>query len=193
LPQGPSEDTVITDERPILARSLVYGYPAPGYADKDYAAFMVLDSYLRSADRSPITFWMPQREQAASVGVMYPSYPRRSTLAVYLAAKPEKYEAARDTVAAVFEMLKTAPFDKGEWSTQIKRVQNGFFWKQNQPVIRARNLSRWEVQGLTTEFPRNFETALLQLKPEDVRDAAARWFTHAATVSLKPSGRDGQP
>ena len=192
-PQAPGADTVIVAERPILARSLVYGYPAPGYADRDYPAFMVIDSYLRSADRSPITFWMPQREQAAAVGVMYPSYPHRSSVAVHLAAKPENYAAARDTVAAVFQQIKTTPFDKGEWGVQVKRVQNGFFWKQNEPVIRARNLSRWEVQGVTTEFPRQFETALLQLKPEDVRDAAARWFTHSAEVSLKPSGRDGQP
>jgi len=192
-PQGPAADTVITTERPILARSLVYGYPAPGYADRDYAAFMVIDSYMRSADRSPITFWMPQRDQAAAVGVMYPSYPHRSSMAVHLAAKPENYAAARDTVASVFEQIKTTPFEKGEWGVQIKRVQNGFFWKQNEPVIRARNLSRWEIQGVTTEFPRTFETALLQLKPEDVRDAAARWFTHAAEVSQKPSGREGQP
>lgn len=193
MPQGPAADTVITAEKPILARSLVYGYPAPGYADRDYAAFMVIDSYMRSADRSPITFWMPQRDQAAAVGVMYPSYPHRSSMAVHLAAKPANYDAARDTVASVFEQIKTTPFDKGEWGVQVKRVQNGFFWKQNEPVIRARNLSRWEVQGVTTEYPRQFETALLQLKPEDVRDAAARWFTHAAEVSLKPSGRDGQP
>lgn len=192
-PRTLAADTVITAERPILARSLVYGYPAPGYADRDYAAFMVIDSYMRSADRSPITFWMPQREQAAAVGVMYPSYPHRSSIAVHLAAKPENYAAARDTVASVFDQIKTTPFDKGEWGVQIKRVQNGFFWKQNEPVIRARNLSRWEIQGVTTDYPRAFETALLQLKPEDVRDAAARWFTHAAEVSLKPSGRDGQP
>lgn len=192
-PRALPSDTLITSERPILARSLVYGFPAPGYADRDYAAFMVIDSYLRSADRSPITFWMPQRDQAAGVGVMYPSYPHRSSVAVYLAAKPENYSAARDTVASVFEQVKTTPFDKGEWGVQVKRVQNGFFWKQNEPVIRARNLSRWEVQGVTTEFPHQFETALLQLKPEDVRDAAARWFTHSAEVSLKPSGRDGQP
>jgi predicted Zn-dependent peptidase len=192
-PQELAADTVITAERTILARSLVYGYPAPGYADRDYAAFMVMDSYLRSADRSPITFWMPQRDQAGAVGIMYPSYPHRSSMAVHLAAKPENYEAARDTVAAVFQRLKTEPFDKGEWGVQIGRVQRGFFWRQKEAVVRARNLSRWEVQGVTTEFPRAFETALLQLKPEDVRDAAARWFTHAAVVSLKPFGHDGQP
>jgi predicted Zn-dependent peptidase len=192
-PQPPASDTTIVSERPILARSLVYGYPAPGYADPDYAAMMIVDSYLRSADRSPITFWLPQREQAGSVGVMFPSYPRRSSIAIYLAAPSAKYEAARDTVAAVFERIKTEPFDKGEWGVQLKRVHTAFFWKQNEPVLRARNLSRWEIQGVTTDHPRNFETALLKLKPEDVRDAAARWFTSAVEVSIQPSGRDGQP
>lgn len=192
-PQELASDTVVTAERAILARSLVYGFPAPGYTHSDYAAFMILDSYLRSGDRSPITFWMPQRELAGAVGVMFPSYPRRSTMAVHFAARPQNYDAARDTVASVFQQIKTYPFDKGEWNVHLKRVQNGFFWKQNEPVVRARNLSRWEVQGVTTEYPRTFETALLQLKPEDVRDAAARWFTHSAEVSLKPSGRDGQP
>jgi predicted Zn-dependent peptidase len=188
-----ASDTVITTERPILARSLVYGYPAPGYAEADYAAFMILDSYLRSADRSPITFWMPQRGQAAAVGVMFPSYPRRSSIAVHLGAPPEKYAAARDTVAAVLKRLRSETFEQGDWTVHVKRVQSAFFWKQNEPVVRARNLSRWEIQGVSVDYPRNFETALLKLKPEDVRDAANRWFTHAAEVSLKPSEGNGQP
>ena len=193
VPEPLAADTVISEERQILAQSLVYGYPAPGYTEPDYPAFMILDSYLRSADRSPITFWMPQREQAGAVGVMFPSYPRRSSMAVHLGTQPAKYAAARDTVAAVLGRLKTEPFDAGEWGVQLKRVQNGYFWKQNDPVVRARNLSRWEIQGVTIEYPRQFETALLKLKPEDVRDAAARWFTHAAEVTLKPAGNDGQP
>ncbi|HEV8128668.1 MAG TPA: hypothetical protein VGQ14_03330, partial [Candidatus Eisenbacteria bacterium] len=159
----------------------------------DYPAMMIVDSFLRSADRSPITFWMPQREQAASVGVMFPSYPRHSSIAVYLASQPAKYEAAKDTVAAVFARLKSVPMDEGDWGVHLRRVQNAFFWKQNEPTLRARNISRWEIQGVTTDYPKNFETALLKLKPEDVRDVAARWFTNAAVVSIEPSGRDGQP
>ncbi len=193
VPEPLAADTVISGEKQILAQSLVYGYPAPGYTDADYAAFMILDSYLRSADRSPITFWMPQRDQAGAVGVMFPSYPRRSSMAVHLGTQPAKYAAARDTVAAVLGRLKTEPLDAGEWGVHVKRVQSAYFWKQNDPVIRARNLSRWEIQGVTVEYPRQFETALLKLKPEDVRDAAARWFTHAAEVTLKPAGNDGQP
>jgi predicted Zn-dependent peptidase len=193
VPEPLAADTVITGEKQILAQSLVYGYPAPGYADSDYAAFMILDSYLRSADRSPIMFWMPQREQAGAVAVMFPPYPRRSSLAVSLGTQPAKYAAARDTVAAVLGRLKTEPLDAGEWGVHVKRVQSAYFWKQNEPARRARNLSRWEVQGVTLEYPRQFETALLKLKPEDVRDAAARWFTHAAEVTLKPAGNDGQP
>ena len=200
LPDTPKPlpaDTVVTTYKQILGRALVYGYAAPGYADPDYPAFMILDSYLRSGDRSPITFWMPEREQVVGVGIMYPSYPHRSTMAVHLAAKPENYAAARDTVVAVLARLKTDPLDKGEWGVQLKRVQNGFFSNQYEPVIRARNLSRWEVQGVTVDFPRTFETALLKLKPEDVRDAAARWFTHAAEVSQAPAPglqqSNGQP
>jgi zinc protease len=185
-------DSLITAERPILAQSLVYGYPAPGYNHPDYPAFMIIDSYLRSADRSPITYWLPQREQAAAVGVIYPPYPNRSSIAVHLASQTQTFRAARDTVATVLARLKTETLDEGEWGVQLKRVQNGFFMKQNEPIIRARNLSRWEVQGVTTEYPRTFETALLKLKPEDVRDAAAKWFTHSREVSWMPA-RDGQP
>ena len=192
-PDPLSKETTIVTQRQILARSLVYGYPAPGYADPDYPAMMVVDSYLRSADRSPITFWMPQRAQAGAIEIMFPSYPRRSSMAVALGTQPAKYDAARDTVAAVFARIKTEPLDKGEWGVHLKRVQNAFFWKQNEPTLRARNLSRWEIQGLTTDYPKNFETALLKLKPEDVRDVAARWFTNAAVVSIEPSGKDGQP
>lgn len=189
-----SADTLITGARPaILAQSLVYGFPAPGYRDPDYAAFMVVDSYLRSADRSPIAYWMPHRAQAGAVGVMFPPYPKRSSIAVHLGARPSKFQAARDTVAAVFGRLRRDPFDEGDWTVHLKRVQDAFFWKQNEPVVRARNLSRWEIQGLTIDYPRDFETALLKLKPEDVRDAASRWLTHAAEVSLKPSEGEGQP
>lgn len=199
LPDTPkplAADTVLTVYRPILGRALVYGYQAPGYADPDYPAFMILDSFLRSGDRSPITFWMPEREQVVDVGIVYPSYPHRSTMSVYVAVKPENYAAARDTLVAVFDRLKTEPLDKGEWGVQLKRVQNGFFSNQYEPVTRARNFSRWEVQGVTADFPRTFEAALLKLKPEDVRDAAARWLTHAAEVGQAPAGGqqvNGQP
>jgi predicted Zn-dependent peptidase len=186
-------DTLLSAERPFMARSLVYGYPAPGYSDPDYPAFMIIDSYLRSGDRSPLVFWLPQRNQAAAVGVVYPAYPRRSSIAVHLAALPKKYQAARDSVASVMARLREQPLDEGEWGEQLKRVQNGFFFRQNEPLVRVRNYSRWEVQGVTLEYPRQFEAALLKLKPEDVRDAAARWFTHAAEATLMPPAQDAGP
>lgn len=192
-PAPPAADTLVTASRPFLARSLVYGFPAPGFADPDYAAFMILDSYLRSADRSPITYWMPQRRDAAGVGVLYAPYPKRSSIAVYLGAMPTKYQAARDTVAAVLGRLREVPLDEGEWGVQVRRAQNSFFFNQNDPLVRVRNYSRWEVQGLTVDYPRNFETALIKLKPEDVRDAARRWFTHAVEVSLMPAPRTSEP
>jgi len=192
-PPPPPADTLVTGTRPILARSLVYGYPAPGYMDPDFASFMVLDSYLRSGDRSPITYWMEQRNEAVGVGVLYPPYPRRSSLAVYLAASPTKYKAARDTVAAVLGRLRDVPLDDGEWGVHVRRAQTAFFLHQNDPLVRARNYSRWESQGVTIEYPRNFEAALIKLKPEDVRDAARRWFTHAAEVSLMPVPRTSEP
>ena len=182
-------DTLVTGTRPILARSLVYGYAAPGFADPDYASFMILDSYLRSGDRSPLTYWMEQRNEAVGVGVLYPPYPKRSSIAVYLAASPTKYKAARDTVAAVLGRLRDFPLDDGEWGVHVRRAQTAFFFNQNDPLIRARNYSRWESQGVTIDYPRNFETALIKLKPEDVRDAARRWFTHSAEVTLMPVPR----
>lgn len=183
-------DTLVSEERPILARSLVYGYAAPGYGEPDYAAMMVLDSYLRSGDRSPITFWLPERRLATGVGVLYPRYPGRSSIAVYLAATPATFGAARDTVASVFGSLATFEMDPGDWSVHIRRVQNGFFKDQNQPLVRARDLSRFETMGLGLDYPKQFETVLLQLKPEDVRATAARWFTHACEVTLLPQKSD---
>jgi zinc protease len=186
-------DTLITQSRPILARSMVYGYPAPGYTDPDYAAFMILDSYLRSGDRSPLTYWMPQRNEAAGVGIVFPPYPKRSSIAVYLAASPTKYNAARDTVAAVLGRLRDVPLDEGDWGVHVRRAQTAFFFNQNEPLVRVRNYSRWEVQGVTLDYPKQFESALIKLKPEDVRDAARRWLTHTVEVSLTPAPRTSEP
>ena len=186
-------DTLITLEKPFLARTLVYGYPAPGYTDPDYPAFMILDSYLRSGDRSPIAFWLPELQVAFGVGVIYPSYPRRSSVAVYLGATPPNFEAARDTVVEVFDRLKQYPLDKGEWTVQLKRAQESFVFHQNDPMVRARNLSRWEIEGVTLDYPKNFETHLLKLTPEDVRAAAVRWLTHPCVVSFVPASSDSKP
>lgn len=181
-----ASDTLVTEERPIRAKSLTYGYPAPGYDDPDFPAFLILDSYLRSGDRSPITFWLPERRVATGVGVLYPRYPKRSSIAVYLGATTENWQAARDTVAAVFGRLKADPLDDAEWKVHLRRVQNGFFNEQYDPLVRARDLTRYEAQGVGTDFPKRFETKLLALKPEDVRDAAARWMTYAVEVALTP-------
>lgn len=191
-PAGPeptplAADTVIVKERPWLAHACVIGYPAPGYADPDYPAFAMIDSYLRSEDRSPIVYWMQVRDDAVSPGVVFTLFPTRGSIAVYFGATTEKLSAARDTTLAIFQRLKTEPLDKGEWTVQLKRVQNGFFDKQEEPLVRARMLARYVSQGLTVDYPKQFETTLLKLTPEDVRAAAERWFTHVCQVTLGPS------
>jgi|GEM_PF-3396045 len=183
-------DTTVTAERDMLAPVMAYGYAAPGYLDPDYAAFKIIESYLASGDRSPVTLWMPQSGLATTVGVLYAPYPRRSSMAVYLASPPSKLQAARDTVAAVLGRLRTSPLDEGEWTEQLKRVQNGTFQNQNDPLGRARSMSQFEVSGAGYDFPRRFEASLLQLNAESVRAAAARWFTHSAGASITPVRSD---
>ena len=183
-------DTLVSEGRPWLAQSLTYGYPAPGYDDPDYPAFMIIDSYLRSGDRSPITYWLPERRLATGVGVLYPRYPKRSSMAVYFGATSSNWKAARDTVASVFRQVATDPLGEGDWPVHLRRVQNGFFNDQTNPLVRARDLSRYETLDLGLDYPKRFETRLLALKPEDVRAAAARWFKGACEVTLVPS-RDG--
>ena len=186
-------DTLVSEERPYRAQSLAYGYPAPGYGDPDYPAFMIIDSYLRSGDRSPIAYWLPERHLATGVGVLYPRYPKRSSITVYLGATPANWKAARDTVATVMRRLTTEPLDKGDWAAHLKRVQNAYFKDQDSPLVRARDLARYETLDLGLDYPKRFESRLLTLKPEDVRDAAARWFTHACEVTLLPSKIDSGP
>jgi zinc protease len=176
----------IAREMPWKAQAVVFGYPAPGYLDADYPAFAIIDSYLRSDDRSPITYWMQVREDAVSPGILFTLFPTQGSLAVYFGATSEKFGAARDTVVSVVQGLRTVPLDKGEWTVQLKRVQNGFMFKQSEPLIRARNVSRWVSQGLPTDYARTFEEQLLKLTPEDVRAAAERWFTHSCEVRLGP-------
>lgn len=190
-PAGPEPtplpaDTVIVKEKPWLAHACVIGYPAPGYADPDYPAFAVIDSYLRSEDRSPITFGMQARDQVVSPGVAFTLFPNRGSIAVYFGATTEKLAAARDTALAVLGRLRTEPLEKGEWTVQLKRVQNGFVFKQDDPLTRARMIARYVSQGQTVEYPQRFETALLKLTPEDVRAAATRWLTHSCQVYMGP-------
>lgn len=186
-------DTLVSEERPYVAQSLAYGYPAPGYDDPDYPAFKIIESYLRSADRSPITFWLPERHVATGVGVLFPRYPKRSSIAVYLGAMPEQWKTARDTVEAVFQQLATSPLGPGDWSVHLRRVHDGFFYDQSNPLVRARDMATYETEGLGIDFPHRFETRLLALKPEDVRDAAARWFTHACAATFLPSKSGSRP
>jgi predicted Zn-dependent peptidase len=186
-------DTLVIEERPYLAQSLTYGFPAPGYDDPDYPAFLIIDSYIRSGDRSPITYWLPERRLATGVGVLYPRYPKRSSMSVYFGARPSDWKAARDTVATVLARMATAPLDEGDWPVHLRRVQNGFFNEQSNPLVRARDLSRYETLGLGLDYPQRFETRLLALTPEDVRAAAARWFTHACEVTLVPTKVGSRP
>jgi predicted Zn-dependent peptidase len=183
-------DTTMTAERDLMAPVLTYGFAAPGYKDKDYPAFKIIESYLGSADRSPIALWMPQTGLAGSVGVLYAPYPARSSMAVYLTTRPDKLSAARDTVAAVMGRLRTQTLDPGEWMEQVKRVQNGTFQNQNEPLARARSMSQFEASGAGYDFPRRFELDLLQLNAEAVRAAAERWFTHSADASITPVRTD---
>ncbi len=199
-PAGPeptplAADTTIVKEMPWQAQAFVFGYPAPGYLDADYPAFTMVDSYLRSEDRSPITYWMLVRDDAVSPGILFTLFPVRGSIAAYFGATSERFAAARDTTISVIQRLRTTPLDKGEWTVQLKRVQNGFMFKQGEPIVRARNVSRWVCQGLPTDYARVFEEALLRLTPEDVRAAAERWFSHSCEVRLGPplpaAGDDG--
>jgi zinc protease len=181
-----SADTTIAIERNYLAQSLVYGFAAPAYTDPDYPAFRVIQSYLTSPDRSPLAFWLPQREIAFNVGALYAPYPKRASLAVYLGATPANWGAARDSVAAVMERLKTEPLDETEWFTHLARVQDVFLFDQNDPTVRSRFMSQYELMGLGYDQLKRIELALIALKPEDVRTAAARWFTHSCTATISP-------
>ncbi len=186
-------DTVVTADRDALvAPVLTYGYPAPGYLDPDYPAFKIIESYLASTDRSPVALWMPRGGLATSVGVLYAPYPKRSSMAVYLAAPPARLSTARDTVSAVLGRLRTQPLDQGEWTEQLKRVQNGTFVNQNDPLVRARSMSQFEVAGAGYDYPRRFEESLLKLTPESVRDAAGRWFTHSSEATITPARNESK-
>jgi predicted Zn-dependent peptidase len=179
-------DTTLTAERDILAPVMTIGYPAPGYMEPDYAAFKIIESYLAAPDRSPITFWMPQSGVAASVGILYPPYPRRASMAVYLTAPPNQIQAARDTVTSVLGRLKAQPLDEEEYREQLKRVQDGTFANQGDPLARARSMSQYEVAGAGYDFLRRFEQSLLALNAEGVRAAAERWFTHSCESTITP-------
>jgi predicted Zn-dependent peptidase len=181
-------DTVVTMPRDgQLGHVMTYGYAAPGYLQPDYPAFKIIESYLAAPDRSPVAMWMPRGGLAAQVGVLYAPYPKRSSIAVYLIAPPIKAAAARDTVAAVMGRLRTQPLDQGEWTEQLKRVQNGTFASQNDPMVRARYMSQFEVSGVGYDYPHRFEEALLKLNPESVRDAAGRWFIHSSEATITPA------
>ena len=186
-------DTTLTAERDILAPVMTLGYPAPGYMDPDYAAFKIIESYLASPDRSPITYWLPQAGVAASVGVLYPPYPKRSSLAVYLTAPPNQIAAARDTVVSVLGRLKTQPLDDEEYAEQLKRVQEGTFANQGDPLARARSMSQFEVAGAGYDFHRRFEQTLLGLNAERVRAAAEHWFTHSCASTIAPVKSESKP
>ncbi|TMQ51011.1 MAG: insulinase family protein [Candidatus Eisenbacteria bacterium] len=179
-------DTTVTTERDMPSSVLAFGYPAPGYTDPDYAAFKIIEFYLASPDRSPVSYWLKQRGQSSIVGVIYPPYPKRSSMAVYLGAPPRSLPAARDTVAAVMGRLRTQALDDGEWAEQLKRVQNSTFANQNDPLVRARAMSQFEAAGVGYEFQRHFEEALLKLNPESLRETAARWFTHSSEAAITP-------
>ncbi len=179
-------DTTSSAERDMPSSVLTYGFPAPGYADPDYAAFKIIEFYLASPDRSPVAYWMKLRGQSSVVGVIYPPYPKRSSIAVYLGAPPSSLQAARDTVAAVMGRLKTQPLDDGEWAEQLKRVQNTTFANQNDPLARSRAMSQYEAAGVGYDFQRRFEQALLKLTPESLREAATRWLTHSSGAAITP-------
>lgn len=183
-PAALAADTTLTSERDLFAPVMTYGFAAPGYQHPDYAAFKIVESYLASADRSPVALWMPQTGLAGSVGVLYAPYPKRSSMAVYLTTRPNKLAAARDTLTAVLGRLKTQPLDEGEWNEQLKRVQNGTFANQNDPLVRARSMSQFEASGSGYDWPKRFEASLLQLNAEAVRAAAERWFTHSVDAEI---------
>jgi len=186
-------DTVVSLERDaLLAPVLTYGYAAPGYLEPDYPAFKVIEAYLASPDRSPVALWMPRGGLVSSVGVLYAPYPKRSSMAVYLTTPPAKLSAARDTVSAVLGRLRTQPLDPGEWTEQLKRVQNGTFANQNDPLVRARSMSQFEVAGAGYDYLRRFEASLLKLDPESVRAAAERWFTHSSEATITPTKNESK-
>ena len=189
-PRALAADTVVTDRRDFLLRSLVFGYPAPGYGDPDHPAFLILTSYLASADRSPLAYWLPTRRQATGVGVIYAPYPGRSSLAVHLGATASKWQGARDTVAVVLKRLTTEPLDDGEWTVQLQRVHSSYFVNQRDPKWRASQMGYLETVGRGYDYPKRFEEQLLKLTPEDVRAAAARWFTHYCEASILPRERE---
>jgi len=107
-------DTTLTSERDLFAPVMTYGFAAPGYQNPTTPRFQdSLESYLASADRSPVALWMPQTGLAGSVGVLYAPYPKRSSMAVYLTRAQKLAARARHPDRGPGPAQDAAP-DEGE-------------------------------------------------------------------------------
>jgi hypothetical protein len=93
----------------------------------------------------------------------------------------------------VLGRLKTQAPDDEEYAEQLKRVQDGTFASQSDPLFRARSMSQFEVAGAGYDFHRRFEQALLGLNAERVRAAAEHWLTHSCQSTIGPVKSESKP
>jgi hypothetical protein len=75
----------------------------------------------------------------------------------------------------------------------LKRVQDGTFASQDDPLSRARSMSQFEVAGAGYDFHRRFEQTLLGLNAERVRAVAEHWFTHSCESTITPVKSASKP
>lgn len=190
--RAPDKEVRATIEHPVPADRLVVGYPAPGFGDKDRAAYEVINELLMGGPSSRLyRKLVVEKEMASSVrGDVTPTKdPGLFTIWVQMTKGNSAADAEALIVAELAALVAEAPA-AFELETAKARLETAFWRQLGASHGRAELLGEFEVT--CNDFRRLFErpAEYERVSAEDVRRVAQSYLGTGArsVVVARPKG-----
>jgi zinc protease len=166
---------------------VVTGFRTPGVDDPDYPALRLASAALGEGFGGRLfTNLRDRRGLAYAVGSALRTHRLAGHQILYIGTKPETIDEARAGLLEEAEAIRNAPLDAAALGRAREYVIGKYLLGRQSLAQRAAGMAWWEDIAGDAALDAQWPARLASVTAEDIRRAAARWWTDPTTAVLKP-------
>jgi zinc protease len=199
MPPGSARDRRSAREhRPVSAvheetldrkqATVILGFPAPRFEDRDYFTFKVLNAALNGMGARLFTELRDKRSLAYSVFAAHEALSEAGVYRAYIGCAPEKVAEARKGLLEVLRSVAEAPLSVEELSRSKSYITGLYQVGLQSNRAQMMSYARYQVSGPGAPLVDEYPGKIAAVSAKDVQEAARRCFLQGEPtwVILRP-------
>lgn len=171
---------------------VVAGFRTPRATHPDFPALRIACAALGEGFGGRLfTNLRDRRSLAYAVGSFLASYRLGGHMALYIGTKGESVDEAREGLLSEAAAIAGGDLPLADFERARNYVLGKYHVGRQSLASRAASLAAWDDLGAGAEYDEEYPRALARVTPEQVVEAAARWWRRPVTVSLRPTAKPG--